>query len=347
MKHRSTTIVRVASLIAMVAGAMFGIGNVSLAAEAVSVETILPDLRMPVGVAVRPMVSGTAYETFVADVAAGQVVRVRSDAMGQSEVVITGFVTSSDSDEPRYLPGPHGLLFLDPIRLIVTGGEGQGRPFVRLYELPDQKKPLSAEQFEQQALLSPEEAQSKSRMGIFGGVARVHANGVVPDFLVLRADGRGAAQSIWRLPMGRRTLSQLAPLGDGKLVGTAVGVEPRGHIVIVSADGRDTSRIDFVSPLNDRKVMAVRVKLADVVAVAFSGVHEEMYALVGSADLARGGVYRIEASSTGLPKKDAAAVKVADVQNATSMAFAPDGALLVTTAVENGQGKLLKIVGKW
>src|SRR5688572_20856624 len=119
--------------IVLVAFALVQIRPVA-AADALATETIAEDLRLPAAIAIRSTPSAEQYQVFVADVVAGRVVRFENNKPGSGADAITGFVTSSDADDPMHLPGPRGLLLLDLKRLLVVGSEGDRRPFVRLYE---------------------------------------------------------------------------------------------------------------------------------------------------------------------------------------------------------------------
>jgi hypothetical protein len=323
----------------------------STAADDTRVETVLSDLRGPAGVAIRQVPSADGYEIYIAEVGAGRIVRMKSGKPNASEEVITGFMASTDDDELFRLPGPHGLLFLDPNRLVVAGSEGEDRPFVRLYELPDQPKPISAEQHEQQAAPADVEEKSDDSVASFRRLARTLSNDKVPDYLVLSAVATNDAATIWRLPLRSGTLGDLSRFGKQIASPLAIAVEPRGYIIVVRPGGRNdstTSRIEFVNPIDGRAAVGFAVELADIVGVAYSPRSGNLYAIAESTgDATRSGVYRIDMNETGDSNEPTATASLlAEVQRPTALAFGPDGALHVTSlGRDHRTGTLQRITG--
>jgi hypothetical protein len=323
-------------------------------ADDLAVETLLSGLQNPAGVAIRPDASADNYEIFVSDTKAGRIVRVQSTKSESSEDAIIGFASKPDVDEPFQSPGPHGLLFLDRLRLVVTGRHSNGRGFVRLYELPDEDKPLVAEQHEQQIESAADGEQPGARVVSFHGLARTQSNDLVPDLLLLTALGNEGAGTTWKLPVRAGTLGELELFGStaprGSLrVPSAVAVGPRGYIVTSEPDANESraSRLKFINPIDGRVALQVTVKLPDLVGLAYSPRSGNLYAInFASRDPQRGGVYRIDAGEPG----QASAVKVAEVRQPRALAFDPDGALYVTAMddaddIESNRGVLLKLTG--
>jgi hypothetical protein len=352
-KQRGTNVVRWNVLTALMIAVAVTFSNVPVAADDFAVETVVQELHTPTGIAVRPPVATGGYEIFIGDAGAGRVIRIASDKPAEVRDAITGFIVSSDVDDPIQLPGPHGLQFLDANRLVVTGGDGK-EAFVRLYELKSEDKPLPADQHETQAAPAAEEEQLDDGVRIFQAVARTRANDQVSDFLVLSAVGREGGVGAWRLPVRGGTLGELKILGrESAAMALAVAVEPRGHIVLVRPDRQnaDTSSvIEFVHPIDGRTVIEVPVKLPAIVAIAYSPRSGNMYAVSHpSEDSERSGVFRIDAADSADSSKPAAtATKIADVVRPTALAFGPDNVLYVTSAGTDGErnrGTLLKITG--
>jgi hypothetical protein len=318
-------------------------------ADELETETIADDLRLPTAIAVRSTPSAEQYQVFVADVGAGQVVRFDSSKRGSGALAITGFVTSSDADGLMHLPGPRGLLLLDLKRMLVVGSEGDRRPFVRLYELTDEEKPMSAEQAEQEAKVAADALEAAGEVDGFCAVARTYANDQVPDFLVLTGLSKGAGASVWRLPVRSSTLGELKVLSKPQSASpVAIAVEPGGHIVVIRPD-LDTpgeSRLAFINPIDGHTVVDFTVKLSDIVAAAYSPNSGNLYAVRNSTrDAQQNGVYRIDAVERST-EPAATALRVSEVAEPTALAFGPDNVLYVTSLDSSRRrGTLLKIKG--
>jgi hypothetical protein len=341
--RRSAFFVRVPVMVSLL------VSSIAAAADDVRVETVLSDLRGPSGIAIRQVPGVESYEIFVAEAGAGRIVRLSSDKPDAGEEAITGFIASTDDDDLVRLPGPHGLLFLDPNRLVVAGSEGEDRPFVRLYELSDAKKPMTAEQHETQAAPTTGEEGSDDNVASFHSVARTLANDKVPDFLVLSAINKNRTANLWRLTVRSGTIGELSPLGkDGPVASSmAIAVEPRGYIVVVRPDERDESsisRMEFVNPMDGRSVVKVPIKLAGIAGVAYSPRSGNLFAISHSSRGSnRSGIYRIDLDeSSGASELSANATFVAEVQRPTALAFGPDGGLYVTSLGNDRRGGSLQ-----
>jgi hypothetical protein len=313
---------------------------------------VLSDVRGPAAVAIRPGASRETYEVFVAEVGAGRIVRTSSDKRADSREAVTGFVTSSDADDFDRLPGVRGLLFLDAGRLVAVGGEGDGRPFVRLYELIDPSKPLSAEQYEQQAAPAAADQKLDDNIVSFRNPLRTQANDKVPDSLMLTAVDQDLRATMWRLPVRGGTLGDLKTFGkDGGTSPLAIAAEPHGSIVVIRPAERDTSatsRMEFVNPIDGQTNFAVSINLANIVAVVYNPITGDEFVIrntPGSSDSS--GVFRIDAEESGDPAKPSATGKLmAKVQHPTAMAFGPDGVLYVSSlGADQKSGSLMKVSG--
>ncbi len=100
---------------------------------------ILSDLDNPAGIAIQPETG----VVFVSNSGASQVVKIVN---GKAEPVITDFPVDVYGKGPKYNIGPLGLLFLDKKTLVVGGGDSpDGQDLLRVYELPEDGKPVKAD----------------------------------------------------------------------------------------------------------------------------------------------------------------------------------------------------------
>jgi hypothetical protein len=325
------------------------------AADGVSVTTMLDGLQSPSGVAIRPETGDADYEVYVADAAAGRVVRVRSGQPGTGEDAITGFPAQAANDNHYGSAGPHGLLFLDRRRLVVSGSGTEGRPFIRLYELSDSQPPLAADGFEQH--VEPPADEEQPKVTGFLAMSRTLANANVADMLVVAGSGKQAAAGIWKVPIRAGTLAEIERFaltrpGGEPAAPRGIAVGPHGYIVLSEKSEQETnvSRLKFLSPIDASMALQVTCDLPAVVGLAYSPQSGNLYAAVpGASDGEAGGIYRID--DAGEPGKPACAVaKIADAHRPTALAFGSDGALYVTALGEPGDdetntGVLLKLSG--
>jgi hypothetical protein len=324
-------------------------------ANAVAVKEVLTGLKNPHDVAVRPEGSSEAYEVFVAESGAGRVVKILSGKPEKRIDVLAGFSTKATGDDNPSSPGVHSLEFLDHMRLVATGGDEDGSPFVRLYELPEPASPLAADQHKHEANL-PETGKEPNFMGhVFRGIARTQPNDRVGDFLLLSAPNDGQPTGLVYVPVRSGALGDAVPArlkntGDEFQIG-AIAVGSNGYAVVAAnerGDSTQPSRLSFFSPLDRRIVLQVPTELKRIVAIAYSPKSGNLFvANSPTTENGAAGIYRIDR----VTRPEAAtckAVKIADVRHPTAIAFAPDGALYVTASGEpkdKNSGTLLKLTG--
>lgn len=316
-------------------------------ANAIAVKKVLSGLNNPHDVAVRPEGTGEVYEVFVAESGAGRISKVRSDKLDKRIDVVSGFSTKAANDNSLTSAGLQSLYFLDHMRLIAAGGDDDGVPFVRLYELPEPESALTADQHKQEAHVPESGKEPNFDAHAFHSIARTQPNDRVGDFLLLAAPTAGDSTGLVYVPVRSGTLGDAVPAqlknANGKLQIGGITVGQSGYVVVAAnapGDPSQPSRLAFFSPLDRRVVMQVPTELRRIVALAYSPKSGNLYvANSPTSDGGGSGIYRIDRMN----KQDASAftaVKVADVRSPTALAFAPDGALYVTTA-----GDLQKLTG--
>ena len=354
--HRSRVLSRRLCLLAAAIAWSPGLLPSVLGAENVTVQKVLTGLKSPRGVTVRPDDAGEQSEIFIAESGAGRVTRLSSGQPGKTTDIIAGFASPSASDENLQSPGVQSLRFLDHTRLVVGGGDDDGKPFARLYELPESNKPLTADQHKQDVELPLGDAEQQTEARTLRGIARTRPNNQVGDLLIVAAAGDQGPAGLMFIPVRAGTL-------EGAVVDPAVArdvveaggisVSNNGYIVVAGAshtNGNRSSALRFLNPLNRHAVMQVSVDLRRIVALAYSPKSGNLYAAnFPTPDDGHSGVYRLdEAGEPGAPA--CAAVKIAGVRRPTALAFDPHGALYVTALSESARttpdtGLLVKLTG--
>lgn len=325
----------------------------------VAVQKVLTGLDQPRGVAVRAGSSDQTYEVFVAESGAGRIMRLANGGTNTTKDVITGFSTRSAGDEGFRSTGVTAVTFLDATRLVVTGGDDDGRAFVRLYELLDNDSALSANEHKQN--LSPPADGEQAPLDIrgFRGLARTQPNDRVANLLIVAGFGDKFPARLWKIPVRANTLGDMKPFGppqpnDHADAGGGIAVGNHGYVVMANGPTESSSRasgLKFLNPVDGHVALEIETELTGIVALGYSPSTGNLYAATVPAGRQKGGgVYRLDdAGEIGAPASHA--VKIADVPRPTALAFGPDNALYVTALGERGndessRGELLRITGE-
>jgi DNA-binding beta-propeller fold protein YncE len=327
------------------------VGAVALAVSSVSgqtkADTVVGGLSNPTGLAVQPETG----HVFVADSAAGKVVRVVD---GKAEDVVTGFPKDVYGKGPFYDIGPLGLAFLDKDTLVVGDGSYKdGEEYVRVFTVPAAGKPAINFDKDAKAKLGPlPEKDGLKPEGNFYAIAvgktaiYITSNGDDTKGWVLKADVNGTKLGeLTRYIATKEAVEVDAPVG--------IAISPVGEIVVGQmgeVNKPKDSLLTFYSAKTGKKILNLETGLYDITSLAYSSKTGSLYALdfawMSSGD---GGLYRLDRSNAD-GKQGVKSTKVLALEKPTAMAFGKDGELYITVVgpkkdSENApkEGALLKI----
>jgi hypothetical protein len=327
-----------------------------------TVETLLTGLDNPCAIVLRPgAATGAAYELYLSESGAGQILRLKSDDLKSPKPVVTGFPVDSygdaKKDEPEYRIGPLGLVFLTPTKLAVGGaGLPQGEDLVVVFSLPADGSAIKYDQQDYAVGPIPKGPKSTCGEGNFYGLAKTD------DALFVTSNGDDDQAWILKADLKANKLADLQPfIATKPLLGTtgptAATVNPKeqSHYLVVSQmsgfkKDRD-SLLTFYSPKSGKVALNQKTGLYDIAGLAYSPT-DQLYAVdVVRVDAKLGGIYRLDAAEVD-GQQTTRAVKIAIAERPTAIAFAPDGPMYVT-ALGSRQapdgaptGVLLKITPK-
>jgi len=323
------------------------VGNAYLQAE-ITPEVVLEGLKCPSGVAVQPETG----DVYVAETAASRVIRV---ADKKPVEVITGFPVDEYGKGPIYQIGPLGLAFIDKNRLVIGDGSlPDGQEVMRIFDLSTTEKlPLGIDAAEHTSNPLAPEGEVPGE-GNFYGVAvdaeaiYLTANGDdKKGWLAKAAVEKGGIGKLERFIATKENVDIDAP--------AAITISPRREIVVGQmgeiSDATD-SLLTFYSQSDKSLMLSLETDLRDIVGLAYSPKTGRLYAVDYSwADPSQGGLYRLDSVYRG-GKQVVSAEKLLDLDQPTSLAFAPSGELYICVFGNgNGEdkskapatGKLLKI----
>lgn len=297
---------------------------------------ILNDLDNPTGIAIQPE-TGTV---FISNSGASQIIKVVN---GKAEPAITDFPVDVYGKGPKYNIGPLGLLFLDKKTLVVGGGGFiDGQDLLRVYELPEDGKPIKADAMKASFPLA-ESGELKGEGNFYALAATsdalfVTCNGDDTKGWISRAALKGTEVGPFERYLATKEATQVdAPVG--------ITVSPKGGYLVVGQMGEITVPNDglltFYNPASKEVLLNLKTNLHDITAVAYSP-RGQLYVLdYAWADTTQGGLFQIledKSAESGMRTK-----KITPLDKPTAMVFDSDGALYVTVIGEEKKGQLIKI----
>ncbi len=311
--------------------------------------TLISGLDNPSGLAIQP----TSGDVFVADSAAGRIVRFNPASAGKAMPVVTDFGQDIYGKGPMYDIGPLGLGFLDKDTLVVGGGENKdGAEIVSVFAVPPAGKMVKASDAKYK--LGPIAPGEASQMG----EGNFYALGITSKAIYVTSNGDDTKGWILRSQIAGGVPGELKPF-----IATKVALEdtdaPVG--ITMSAEGNlivgqsgevnkpNDSLLTSYSP-EGKLQMRAATNLHDITGLAYSPsgkLYAVDFAWITPAD---GGLFRLDVTKDG-GSATVKAVKIMSLDKPTAMAFGKDGALYVTvfgTAAEGAKtkaGQLIKISG--
>jgi hypothetical protein len=308
-----------------------------------AVQKVATGLKNPCSVAVRPDGVADQYEVFVADAGTGKVVKFSPSNPGKSTDVVSGFTIPQSSKADHERMGIQSLIFLDHMRLLVTGADDDGQPFFQMYELPESETPLSADQHKSDVRLASGKKDDSSVIRALPGIARTQPNEKFGDVVIVPSRADTGSDGLVVIPVRAGMLAepaavQLTNPGSDLEIDT-ITASKSGYIVLAGRanNPEKESVLAFVSPLDRRVVMQVPIELGKIVALAYSPKTGNLYAANSPSDKS-GGIFRVDAiEKNGTPA--CKLEKVASVESPAALTFAANGSLYITSH----KGELLQI----
>ncbi|MEX2188990.1 MAG: hypothetical protein WD875_19435 [Pirellulales bacterium] len=348
-----------------IAALIIGWSSLATAEDLVQVETVLPGLNNPTGVAVQPETG----DLFVADSGAAKIIRYNVKDK-KAEDVITGFTLDKYGKGPTYDIGPLGLAFLDKNTLVVSdGGKVDEEELVYVFEVPEAGKSIAVDAAKQKLgpLGKTDDSQAEGNyyaLAITKDRLFTTANGDDTKGWIAMADLKDGKFENFRRGVATKVATEVdAPV--------ALAISPKGRLVVgqcgeVNVPG--DSLLTWYSVPDGKLLMKLKTGLHDLAGLAYGptgkalgyeGTKPVEGQLLYGVDYAwakpeEGGLFRLDddGKKNDDPEKAVAVTRLATLDKPSALAFADDGTLYVTvfgTAKEGEEAKpgaLLKITAK-
>jgi sugar lactone lactonase YvrE len=323
--------------------------GVASAAEP-KISPLITGLDNPCGVAIQPMTG----DLFVADSAAGRVIRYNPNSGGRATPVITDFGQDIYGKGPMYNIGPLGLLFLNRDTLVVGGGgKVDGSELLYIYTVPASGKMIKADAAKHE--LGPIAPGEQSQMG----EGNFYALAADRNGIYITSNGDDTKGWILKASLNNGQPGELKPFIATKVAledtDAPVGIcmSKEGDLVVGQmgeVNKPNDSLLTTYDPKSGKLLSRAATDLHDIAALAYSP-SGKLYALdFAWIDAKEGGLFRLDVSKDG-GTTTVKSVKIAPLDKPTAMVFDQQGACYVTTfetAPEGSNkpaGRLLKITG--
>ncbi len=354
------------SIAALVIGwSSLAVSSLAAAEDLVKVESILPGLDNPTGVAIQPETG----DVFIAVSGGAKIVRYNVKD-NKAEDAITGFTLDEYGKGPVYKIGPLGLAFVDKNTLVVCdGGKVDEEELVYVFDVPEAGKSITVDEAKQKLgpLSKTDDSQAEGNyyaLAITKDRLFTSANGDDTKGWIAMADLKDGKFEDFRRGIATKEATEVdAPV--------ALAISPKGRLVVgqcgeVNVPG--DSLLTWYSLPDGKLLMKLKTGLHDIsglaygptgAALGYEGTDPVEGQLIYGVDFAwvkpeEGGLFRLDddGKKNDDPEKGVTVTRLATLDKPSALAFAADGTLYVTIfgSAKEGEeakpGALLKVTAK-
>lgn len=246
---------------------------------------------------------------------------------------------------PVYEIGPLGLAFFDKKTLVVgDGGQDDGVEIVRIYTVGD--KPLTKDKVRKAADMTSFSAPIAPGPESLGGEGNFYGIAILNSTVFVTCNGDDTKGWIAKLELDLKKPAPLplTPFIESKVLtdtNAPMGatITPEGKLLVCqfgANNSRPDSLLTFYDPVTGKLEKMLKTGLRDLTGVAYSPKTGKLYGTDFSwAEPAKGGLFRLD-----IVGNEVNAVKLAELDRPTALAFTPAGKLYVATiGAEPEKGK--------
>ena len=304
-------------------------------------EIVAEGLKNPCGLAIQPETG----HIFLTDSGHFKVIRIAAD---KQEDVITDFPKGVYQNGETFDVGPMGLLFLDKNRLLVGDGGRPGKDAIRVFEVPAEgADPITADSSQAKLDLSGE--------GQIPAEGNFYSMAKTPTAAYITGKGDETKGWIAQCDISGNQISNLRrAIATRELVGipspTAITISPEGFLAvgqIGKPNEESDSELAFFET-DGKFLQSFKTGLKDMVGIAYGPKRGRLFAIDFNAQQPESsGLYKIVADG----KNKCKAIQIMNLDQPSSIAFAPNGDLYVTlfgpsnSSADAPSGSLIRIKG--